>query len=93
MLKRHKYKFLKNKQNVIGTAINLYRVEKGLSAQKLSDKLMTMGIDMHRQAIFAIEAGKRIVTDYELCIIAEALGISVETLLKDFTEEIRKEYK
>ena len=89
--KRHKYKVLKDKQNITGEMINFYRTQKGLSAQQLSDKLIMMGLDIHRQAIFAIESGKRTVADYELCLIAEVLGIPTNELLKNFIEQIRKE--
>lgn len=64
-------KDLNKKINVAGTNINYYRLPKEWYAQKLSDKLMIEGLDIHRQAIFSIEAGKRSVSDYELCIIAE----------------------
>lgn len=88
---RNQYKNLKGKLNVTGSNINYYRSKKGLSAQQLSDKLMILGLDLHRQSIFAIETGKRTVADYELCLIAEVLQVSTDTLLKNFTEKIRNE--
>ena len=91
MNKRHKYKLLEDKQNITGEMINYYRLQRGLSAQELSDKLIIKGLDIHRQAIFAIESGKRTVADYELCLIAEVLKIPTDELLKNFIEQIRKE--
>lgn len=91
MNKRHKYKLLEDKQNITGEMINYYRLQRGLSAQELSDKLIINGLDIHRQAIFAIESGKRTVADYELCLIAEVLKIPTDELLKNFIEQIRKE--
>lgn len=91
MQKRHKYKLLKDKQNVAGEMINYYRLKKEMSAQELSDKLIIRGLDLHRQAIFAIESGKRTVTDYELCLIAEVLKIPTNDLLQKFIEQIRNE--
>lgn len=91
MNKRHKYKLLEDKQNITGEMINYYRSQRGLSAQELSDKLIIKGLDIHRQAIFAIESGKRTVADYELCLIAEVLKIPTDELLKNFIEQIRKE--
>ena len=88
---RNSYKELNGKRNVTGININYYRTQLGLSAQQLSDKLIMMGLDIHRQAIFAIEAGKRTITDYELCVIAEVLQVSANTLLKDFSDFIRQE--
>ena len=60
---RKQFATLGGKLNVTGNNINYYRVQKGLSAQQLSDKLIMLGLDIHRQAIFAIEAGKRSLTD------------------------------
>lgn len=88
---RKPLKELKGKSNVVGEKINYYRGKAELSAQQLSDKLMMRGLDIHRQGIFNIESGKRTVTDYELCIIADALGITVEMLLDEFIKIIKEE--
>lgn len=90
---RNQYKELNGKSNVTGSNINYYRTKLGLSAQQLSDRLILLGLDLHRQAIFKIESGKRTVTDYELCIIAEVLGVSADILLKQFLDNVKKENK
>lgn len=48
MNSRNKYSILDGKLNVTGTNINYYRLKKGLSAQQLSDKLIMLGLDIHR---------------------------------------------
>ena len=88
---RNPYTGLKGKLNVTGNNINKFRLEQNLSAQQLSDKLIMIGIDIHRQAIYDIESGKRTVADYELCAIAEILNTSSDILLKDFSKYVRKE--
>ena len=90
---RNLYKELNGKKNVTGTNINYYRTQLGLSAQQLSDKLIMLGLDLHRQAIYAIESGKRTITEYELGIIAEVLKVSANTLLKEFSEFVKEENK
>lgn len=90
---KNTYRELKGRKNVTGSNINYYRNQKELSAQQLSDKLIMKELDLHRQAIYAIEAGKRSVSDYELCIIAEELGVTADILLKDFSEQIKNENK
>lgn len=90
---RNQYFALDGKLNVTGNNINLYRTQKGLSAQQLSDKLIMMGLDIHRQAIFAIESGKRSLTDYELCAIAEILDVTPNDLLKTFMQIVKNELK
>ena len=81
---RYQYKELKNKLNVTGSNINLFRNKRNMSAQQLSDKLILKGLELSRAAIYRIEAGKRIVTDYELYLIADVLGITTDELLRPF---------
>ena len=79
MNSRNKYSILDGKLNVTGTNINYYRLKKGLSAQQLSDKLIMLGLD--------------IITDYELCAIAEILGITTNDLLENYVTLIKNELK
>lgn len=79
------------KLNVIGENIKFYREKAGISYQKLSDKLMILGIDIHKQALYNIEIGIRTVVDYELCAIAKCLNITINDLVKDYWEEINSE--
>ena len=88
---RNQYKALKGKLNVTGSNINRIRTEQNISAQTLSDKLIMIGLDIHRQAIYDIESSKRTVADYELCAIAEMLNVSADVLLNDFSEFVKKE--
>ena len=48
---RNPYNGLKGRLNVTGENINRIRVQQNLSAQALSDKLIMIGLDIHRQAI------------------------------------------
>lgn len=88
---RNPYSGLKGKLNVTGENINRIRLEQNLSAQALSDKLIMIGLDIHRQAIYDIESGKRTVADYELCAIAEVLNTTSDILLKNFSQYLKKE--
>ena len=90
---RNPYIELRGKLNVTGDNINRIRVQQNLSAQQLSDKLIMIGLDIHRQAIYDIESGKRTVSDYELCAIAEMLNTSSDILLKDFSNFVKEEKK
>ena len=74
--------------NVVGGNIRHYRQLNKISYQKLSDKLMLHGIDIHKQALYKIEKGQRAIVDYELCAIAKVLDISVDCLLKDFRNKL-----
>lgn len=88
---RKKFKDLNGNRNVTGINIKNRRTQLDISAQHLSDKLIMRGIDVHRQAIFLIEAGKRSVTDYELVAIAEILKTTPNDLLSDFINVLRDE--
>ncbi len=88
---RNPYKDLDGKRNVTGTNINYYRLKKDYSVQQLSNKLIMLGLDLHRQSIFLIEAGKRTVTDYELAAIAEVLGITPNDLLFTYSKHLKEE--
>lgn len=77
------------KLNVVGDKIRYYRQKNNYSYQALSDKLMLLGIDIHKQAIYNIEKGIRTVVDYELCAFAECFKISVNDLVKDYKETLK----
>lgn len=75
---------LGSKINTTGNYIYFKRKSLQYSRQKLSDKLMLLGIDISSQSIYDIEIGKRTVLDYELCAIAKVLNTSTDDFLKDF---------
>ncbi len=77
-----------SKLNIVGDKIRYYREKNNLSYQKLSDKLMILGIDIHKQSIYRIEKGQRTVVDYELCGFAKCFNISVEMLVIDYMKEL-----
>lgn len=71
------------KNNLCGTKIALMRSEMKLSQRKLADSLQIAGLDIDKNAIQRIEAGKRFVTDIELKVIAKVLEISVDELIQE----------
>ena len=74
--------------NVTGSLIQKYRMQKGLSYEKLSAKLELMGISIHKQSLYDIENNKRTIKDYELFGIAYILGININDLFKDMKNRI-----
>lgn len=67
--------------NLCGVKISKKRKEMGLSQRQLADKLQLLGLDIDKNAVQRIEAGKRFVTDIELVYLSKALNISYEALL------------
>lgn len=76
--------------NIIGNKIKYYRELNNISYQALSDMLMLYGIDIHKQAIYNIEIGKRTVVDYEICGFAKCFKIKPNDLLDDYYNELGK---
>lgn len=71
------------RNNLCGKKIAELRKEKGKSQRQLADLLQLAGLDVDKNAIQRIEAGKRFVTDIELVYVCKVLGVSYETLLEE----------
>lgn len=69
------------RNNHCGKAIEQRRKELGKSQRQLADLLQIAGLDIDKNAIQRIEAGKRFVTDIELVFLSEVLQLSYEALL------------
>ena len=64
--------------NRCGKAVAEYRKKMGKSQRQLADMLQLAGLDIDKNAIQRIEAGKRFVTDVELVYLAQVLHLSYE---------------
>ena len=53
------------------------------SQRALADKLQLAGMDISKNTVQAIESGNRFVTDIELRIIAQVLGVTTDELLSE----------
>ncbi len=69
------------RNNICGEQITQLRIARKLSQRQLADMLQLLGLDIDKNAIQRIEAGKRFVTDIELVYFSEAFGISFDVLL------------
>lgn len=67
--------------NICGKNIAVLRKAAGLSQNGLASQLQLHGLDVDKNAIQRIEAGKRFVTDIELVYLAEVLQVSYSDLL------------
>ncbi|MCL2034121.1 MAG: helix-turn-helix domain-containing protein [Oscillospiraceae bacterium] len=68
--------------NIVGAKITKLRLENGLKQKELLAKLQTRGMDISAPCLSKLEGQTRIVSDKELLIIAEALGVRPEELLR-----------
>lgn len=69
--------------NISGPQIAKFRkaMPGKVSQRALAERLQLMGVDLGKNAIQQIEAGKRFVTDIELRALAQALEVDPRDLL------------
>ena len=68
--------------NVCGKNVAFLRKNMGLFQRQLADALQLAGVDIDKNAVQRIECGKRFVTDIEIIVIADTLGVSLDALLR-----------
>ena len=69
------------RKNVCGKRLHEARVKNGISQADLAARLQVKGITIERDSISRIEIGTRFVADYELMVLSDILGVSVDWLL------------
>ena len=69
------------KCNISGIQVRLMREKLGLSQEQLAAKIQLAGLNITQKAISRIETGDRVVADYELLYLAEALNVGICFLL------------
>ena len=69
------------RNNLCGVRIAEIRKSMGISQRELADRLQVTGLDVDKNAVQRIEAGKRFVTDIELVALAKVLNVTVEQLI------------
>ncbi len=71
------------RNNICGKSIAIFRKELCISQRELADRLQLSGLDIDKNAIQRIEAGKRFVTDIELVTLAQVLKKSISELVEN----------
>lgn len=75
----------KDRNNICG--VNIARIRKSLSPKvsqrALAEKMQLEGIELDKNAIQRIEAGKRFVTDIELKVFVKVLQVSYVEILEE----------
>jgi len=71
------------KRNIVGEKITLLRKQKGFKQKELAARLQSMGMDISESSLSRLECQERLVQDFELPILAKALGITVAELLQE----------
>lgn len=74
-------KSIDGRNNICGKKISELRRELDISQRELAEKLQLNGLDIDKNAIQRIEAGKRFVTDIEIVALTKVFEVSFEELL------------
>ena len=69
------------KNNLCGKNVSIFRKSLGLSQRKVADLLQINGLDVDKNAIQRIEAGKRFVTDIELVALSSVFEKEIKDLV------------
>lgn len=67
--------------NLIGETLRDIRLRKNISFEKLSNKLLLLGVNIPVTSLHRIENNQRTVRDYEICALSIALDVSFDELL------------
>lgn len=70
------------KANIIGRKLCEIRKQQQLSQEELAAKMQLNNIEISQKAISRIEKQERFVTDYELLVFSQVLGVSIYDLLE-----------
>lgn len=79
--KRRRRVFENIQARISGERVRAARERAGISQERLAYKIQIAGLDITQKAISRIETGDRIVADYELEYLADALGVTIYYLL------------
>lgn len=69
------------KSNIVGKKICDLRKQQKLSQEELAIKMQLNNIEISQKVISRIEKQERFVTDYELLVFSQVLGVSIYDLL------------
>lgn len=68
-------------RNIVGAKVERIRKEKHIKQKDLVAILQSKGMDICDTSMSRLEGQNRLVQDFEIPILAEALGVTVEWLL------------
>lgn len=70
------------KSNIVGRKIYQLRKQQKMSQEELAAKMQLRNIEISQKVISRIEKQERFVTDYELLVFSEVLGVNIYDLLE-----------
>lgn len=73
-------------KNICGANVERIRKQLGMKQATLVAKMQLAGVDINPSSLSKLEGQVRIAADYELKVIAEILGVTMEELTQTETE-------
>ena len=70
------------RKNLCGKRVKEARTKQEMTQAQLAAKLQTQGITIERDGVSRIEIGTRFVTDYELMVLSQILGVYMPWLVE-----------
>ncbi|MCF2618684.1 helix-turn-helix transcriptional regulator [Oscillibacter valericigenes] len=70
----------KGRKNLCGDRVKEARARRKITQEDLAAQLQIEGVTMERDSVSRIEIGTRFVADYELVVLSQVLGVSMEWL-------------
>ncbi len=71
------------RNNICGANVARLRKQMKISQRELADRLQLVGLDVDKNAVQRIEAGKRFVTDIDIAALTEVLSCTFDDLFLD----------
>ncbi len=71
------------RNNICGANVARMRKNMKISQRELADRLQLAGLDIDKNAVQRIEAGKRFVTDIDIFALIQVLSCTLEDLFPD----------
>jgi len=68
-------------KNIVGTKVVKMRLERGIKQKDFLAQLQVLGMDISATSLSRLEGQYRLVQDFEVVVLARALGIGVGELL------------
>ena len=68
----------KGRKNLCGDRVKEARARRKITQADLAARLQIEGVTMERDSVSRIEIGTRFVADYELVVLSQVLGVSME---------------
>lgn len=79
----------KNQLNISGSILKKIRIEKNLSLEALSSKLLLLDVNIPVTCLHRIENNQRTVRDYELCALSIVLEVTPNDLLQEAIKKMK----